>query len=99
MFGEVYPDPVRVISVEHDIAQMVSDPSAPQWASNSVEFCGGTHLSATGEARAFVVTEETAVAKGIRRIVAITGELAEQAHIIGDSFIRTAITCSRTVLS
>ena len=64
MFGEVYPDPVRVVKVGDDC---------------SVEFCGGTHISNTAEAEAFVLTEETAVAKGIRRITALTREAAAKA--------------------
>jgi alanyl-tRNA synthetase len=43
------------------------------WAGFSVEFCGGTHISNTKDAQAFVLLEETAVAKGIRRISGITG--------------------------
>ena len=39
-----------------------------------MEFCGGTHISNTREAKAFVILEETSVAKGIRRISAVTGE-------------------------
>ena len=64
MFGEVYPDPVRVVKVGDDC---------------SVEFCGGTHISNTAEAEAFVLTEETAVAKGIRRITALTRDAAKKA--------------------
>jgi alanyl-tRNA synthetase len=64
MFGEVYPDPVRVVTVGDDC---------------SVEFCGGTHISNTAEAEGFVLTEETAVAKGIRRITALTRGAAVKA--------------------
>ena len=64
VFGEVYPDPVRVVSVA---------------GHTSVEFCGGTHLSNTAEAEAFALIEETAVAKGIRRITAVTKGTARQA--------------------
>ena len=64
MFGEVYPDPVRVVRVGDD---------------TSVEFCGGTHISNTAEAEAFVLIEETAVAKGIRRITALTRAAAVKA--------------------
>ena len=49
-----------------------------------MEFCGGTHLQNTRDAEAFVITEETAVAKGIRRISAITGEAARSAKITGE---------------
>ncbi len=64
VFGEVYPDPVRVVSIGSD---------------TSIEFCGGTHVSSTAEAENFVLVEETAVAKGIRRISAVTKGLASQA--------------------
>ena len=71
MFGEVYPDPVRVVRVGDDC---------------SVEFCGGTHISNTAEAEAFVLTEETAVAKGIRRISALTRGAAAKAVAEGAEF-------------
>jgi len=71
MFGEVYPDPVRVVTVGDDC---------------SVEFCGGTHISNTAEAEGFVLTEETAVAKGIRRITALTRGAAVKAMEEGAKF-------------
>lgn len=71
VFGEVYPDPVRVVSVGLPVGQMAEDPGREEWATSSVELCGGTHVSNTREAAAFVVTEETAVAKGIRRVIAM----------------------------
>lgn len=73
VFGEVYPDPVRVVAVGADVSALLADPSRADWARSSVEFCGGTHLSRTGEAQAFVILSEEGVAKGIRRI---TGERA-----------------------
>ena len=42
MFGEVYPDPVRVVSIGIDIEEMVKDVSNPKWKEISVELCGGT---------------------------------------------------------
>lgn len=42
VFGETYPDPVRVVTLEYDLAEIASDIENPKWRSTSVEFCGGT---------------------------------------------------------
>jgi alanyl-tRNA synthetase len=70
VFGEKYPDPVRVIAIGTD------DPGQQSTTQHSIEFCGGTHLGRTGEAGLFKVLAEEAVAKGIRRITAVTGRAA-----------------------
>jgi alanyl-tRNA synthetase len=62
------------VSVGPAVNDLVSNPTLEDWQSYSVEFCGGTHISNTREAKAFVILEETAVAKGIRRISAVTGD-------------------------
>ncbi|XP_070574110.1 alanine--tRNA ligase, cytoplasmic-like [Ptychodera flava] len=79
VFDEVYPDPVRVISIGIPVEDMESDPSGPAGSKTSVEFCGGTHLHNSGHIGPFVIVTEEAIAKGIRRIVAITGDDAQKA--------------------
>lgn len=76
VFGEVYPDPVRVVSIGFDVDEIVKDVSNEKWATTSIEFCGGTHVNSTGEIKKLVIVEESSIAKGIRRIVAYTAEEA-----------------------
>ena len=80
VFGERYPDPVRVISVGADIAEMLRDPTSTRWTGYSIEFCGGTHLTNTKEAEDFVIIEESGISKGIRRVVGLTRGAAKHAR-------------------
>ncbi|MCK4626934.1 MAG: hypothetical protein KAV00_16600, partial [Phycisphaerae bacterium] len=70
VFGEKYPDPVRVVSVA------VDDPVKQGDENTLVEFCGGTHLERTSQAGFFKILSEESVAKGVRRITAVTGHQA-----------------------
>lgn len=77
IFDEVYPDPVRVLSIGAPLNELVDDPQAGY--KYSVELCGGTHLRNTSHMKEFSLISEEAISKGIRRIVAITGPDAERA--------------------
>ncbi|OAX38373.1 hypothetical protein K503DRAFT_800484 [Rhizopogon vinicolor AM-OR11-026] len=85
VFGEAYPDPVRVVVLGYDVDEMANDIDNPKWRSTSVEFCGGTHVAKTGDIKDFVITEESGIAKGIRRIVAVTGEEAHEASRVANA--------------
>ena len=66
LFGEKYGDEVRVLTM---------GPRA-QGNAYSVELCGGTHVDALGDIALFKIVSEGAVASGIRRLEAMTGEAA-----------------------
>lgn len=70
LFGEKYGDEVRVLSL--------GAPLGDEPKNYSVELCGGTHVERTGDIALFKITSEGAVAAGIRRVEAVTGEAARQ---------------------
>jgi len=90
VFGEKYPDVVRVVSIGADIDEMIADPKNERWMKHSVEFCGGTHLETSKAAQRFVLTTEEGVAKGVRRVVGISGDAAIQAEMLGQNLLREA---------
>ena len=70
LFGEKYGEEVRVLSMGRAVDAEVED------AAYSVELCGGTHVNALGDIGLFKIVGEGAVASGVRRIEALTGETA-----------------------
>ena len=84
VFGETYPNPVRVVSVGIEVEQLIGNPENEAWKSASIEFCGGTHLESTSQAKRFALLSEEGIAKGIRRITAITGDEALAAYAKAD---------------
>ena len=80
VFDETYPDPVRVVSIGVPVDTLTSDPTGPAGTRTSIEFCGGTHLRRAGHIGPFIISSEEAIAKGIRRVVALTGPEAVKAQ-------------------
>jgi alanyl-tRNA synthetase len=74
LFGEKYPDPVRMVSM----------------GEFSRELCGGTHLTKTGDVEQFEILSEEGVSAGTRRITALTGTKAKQHRQDIESAVKTA---------
>ena len=72
LFGEKYGDEVRVVIMGEPTVQQGNTMG---W---SVELCGGTHVRRTGDIGIISVVNESAVASGVRRIEAFTGNAARQ---------------------
>ena len=73
LFGEKYPDRVRMVSI----------------GDFSKELCGGTHLANSGQVGPVRIVSEDAVAKGVRRITAVTGERAMRQMRESDELLRS----------
>ncbi len=79
LFGEKYSDEVRVVSMGHAHASEESPPDS-QEPPFSIELCGGTHVSRTGDIGIITIVSQGPVAAGVRRIEAKTA--AEARHYL-----------------
>ncbi|WP_160011989.1 alanine--tRNA ligase [Rhizobium sp. 18055] len=70
LFGEKYGDEVRVVAMGKGLH------GAKTGKPYSIELCGGTHVSATGDIGLVRILGDSAVSSGVRRIEAVTGEAA-----------------------
>ncbi|MEM1377901.1 MAG: alanine--tRNA ligase, partial [Pseudomonadota bacterium] len=84
LFGEKYGDEVRVVSMGTALR------GEKAGKTYSVELCGGTHVNATGEIGLVSILNESAVAAGVRRIEALTGDAARRHLEQQDAFLRDA---------
>lgn len=74
MFGESYPDPVRVVTIGISYDEIKRNSKAGY--EYSIELCGGTHVLYVKHIDKFAILSEGSISKGIRRIVAVTGQEA-----------------------
>jgi len=89
LFGEKYGEEVRVLSLGRS-----------NWNESgrnfSVELCGGTHVRATGDIGLFRIISETAVSSGVRRIEALTGEVARQWVVAREEALKSVAATLKT---
>jgi alanyl-tRNA synthetase len=84
LFGEKYGDEVRVVSMGVDAK------SERAGHAYSIELCGGTHVRRTGDIGLLKIVSESAVASGVRRIEALTGDAARAYLAAQDDRVREA---------
>jgi alanyl-tRNA synthetase len=84
LFGEKYGEEVRVVSMGEAAQSEKVDHAY------SIELCGGTHVRRTGDIGLFKIVGESAVASGVRRIEALTGEGARSYLATQDQRVREA---------
>jgi alanyl-tRNA synthetase len=96
LFGEKYPDEVRVVSMGGALGVTHGAVADGGERPYSVELCGGTHVRRTGDIGLFKIIGESSVASGVRRIEALTGAAAE-AYLAGDQdVLRQSAAALRT---
>ncbi len=86
LFGEKYGDEVRVLSMGN----------ASAGRNFSVELCGGTHVRALGDIGLLRIISESAVSSGVRRIEALTGEVARQWLVGRDEALKSTASLLKT---
>ncbi|XP_047317942.1 alanine--tRNA ligase-like [Impatiens glandulifera] len=96
VFGEIYPDPVRIVAIGKKVEDILANPESNEWTSISAELCGGTHISNTREAKAFALLSEEGIAKGIRRVTAVTTYPAFKAIDLAVSLEREVVEASKS---
>ncbi len=87
LFGEKYGDEVRVLSMGR---------AGADTRNYSVELCGGIHVDATGDIGLLRIISETAVASGVRRIEALTGEAARTWLVERDEALKAIAATVKT---
>ena len=90
LFGEKYADEVRVVSMG------TAERGEKKGKTYSIELCGGTHVRNTGEIGLAHVVAESAVAAGVRRIEALTGEAAREYLAEQDDRVRAIAAVLKT---
>ena len=75
LFGEKYGEQVRVVTMG-SVATHAQETLISQTDVFSLELCGGTHVERTGDIGAFIITSESGVASGVRRVEALPGAAA-----------------------
>ncbi len=90
LFGEKYGDEVRVVTMG---TSLEGDKAGKSY---SVELCGGTHVRSTGEIGLVRLVSDSAVAAGVRRIEALTGNAARQHLAVQDQRVKQMAAALKT---